>query len=489
MEINSGISLGHFSSAWFVTNASHVLRDGQIVYLKDDSGQFKKGDGVRLLSALPWLGGGSDTISLANTKMLVGNASNEAAEVSLTLSATPGVFALANTGVLTMPNASPITRGLLSNSDWVSFNDKVPSSRSVSTSSPLSGGGILSGNLTLSISQSGISSDGFLSSTDWNTFNSKEPSLAAGTTAQYYRGDKSWQTLSTEVESVVNPLLTLKADLASPTFTGVATFQNIIRLTSAALGTAVAGNIEFLTDKYYGVISTGTSRREIALNESSLTNTGIVYANSSGRLVTSSTSGVVTNGSSISIGALATGGYNGSYGAYNSRHVGIAINRAFVAEHANASGYVVNELRGSGSSGNFQPVFWNAVYSYATSGNYTGTSIPVASTCLINASISNYASAGTATGTLVSAALTHYVLAGTTGASVGLVHGASGIRIDTINALHNALSSGVSLHINTGILRYSSRQIGNAGLSSGDVYVDTAANILANGDYVVGMKA
>ena len=33
-----------------------------------------------------------------------------------------------------------------------------------------------------------------------------------------------------------------------------------------------------------------------------------------------------------------------------------------------------------------------------------------------------------------------------------------------------------------------SLQTGNAGLSSGDLYVDTAANILANGDLVVGRK-
>ena len=32
-------------------------------------------------------------------------------------------------------------------------------------------------------------------------------------------------------------------------------------------------------------------------------------------------------------------------------------------------------------------------------------------------------------------------------------------------------------------------QVGNAGLVSGDTYKDTAANILAAGDYIVGMKA
>lgn len=38
---------------------------------------------------------------------------------------------------------------------------------------------------------------GALSSTDWATFNGKQAAIASGTTAQYYRGDKSWATLNT----------------------------------------------------------------------------------------------------------------------------------------------------------------------------------------------------------------------------------------------------------------------------------------------------
>lgn len=39
---------------------------------------------------------------------------------------------------------------------------------------------------------------GYLTSTDWNTFNDKEPAITAGTSDQYWRGDKSWQTLDTD---------------------------------------------------------------------------------------------------------------------------------------------------------------------------------------------------------------------------------------------------------------------------------------------------
>jgi hypothetical protein len=49
------------------------------------------------------------------------------------------------------------------------------------------------------ISQSNITTDGYLSSIDWNTFNDKQPLIACGTTSQYYRGDKTFQTLDTSV--------------------------------------------------------------------------------------------------------------------------------------------------------------------------------------------------------------------------------------------------------------------------------------------------
>jgi hypothetical protein len=75
----------------------------------------------------------------------------------------------------------------------------VTSARTISTTAPLTGGGDLSANRTLAITQAGASADGYLSSTDWNTFNNKENAVTAGTSAQYYRGDKTFQTLDTSV--------------------------------------------------------------------------------------------------------------------------------------------------------------------------------------------------------------------------------------------------------------------------------------------------
>jgi len=58
----------------------------------------------------------------------------------------------------------------------------VTNARTISTTAPLSGGGDLTANRTLSITQASTSTDGYLSSTNWNTFNNKFtlPALTSG---------------------------------------------------------------------------------------------------------------------------------------------------------------------------------------------------------------------------------------------------------------------------------------------------------------------
>jgi hypothetical protein len=108
--------------------------------------------------------------------------------------------------------ASAVAKGFLTAIDWSVFNAKVPSSRILNTTSPLQGGGDLSGDRTLTIADAAadgvtkgaaafnnndfnssggvISIDyangqqasnfnkGFLSSVDWTTFNNKPTSFA-----------------------------------------------------------------------------------------------------------------------------------------------------------------------------------------------------------------------------------------------------------------------------------------------------------------------
>ena len=64
---------------------------------------------------------------------------------------------------------------------WLGYTP-VTDARTISTTAPLSGGGDLTANRTLSITQATTSTDGYLSSTNWNTFNNKFtlPTLTSG---------------------------------------------------------------------------------------------------------------------------------------------------------------------------------------------------------------------------------------------------------------------------------------------------------------------
>jgi hypothetical protein len=50
--------------------------------------------------------------------------------------------------------------------------------------------------ITLNVPNASASNRGALTSTDWSTFNGKQDQITAGTTSQYYRGDKTFQTLN-----------------------------------------------------------------------------------------------------------------------------------------------------------------------------------------------------------------------------------------------------------------------------------------------------
>lgn len=54
---------------------------------------------------------------------------------------------------------------------------KVATTRTISTTAPLNGGGNLTADRTLSITQANTTTDGYLSSTDWTTFNGKQAAL------------------------------------------------------------------------------------------------------------------------------------------------------------------------------------------------------------------------------------------------------------------------------------------------------------------------
>lgn len=84
-------------------------------------------------------------------------------------------------GGLTSVAWGDITGTLSNQTDLQSaLNAKVPTSRTISTTAPITGGGDLSADRTLAMHVADATHDGYLSSTDWGTFNSKQSALTIG---------------------------------------------------------------------------------------------------------------------------------------------------------------------------------------------------------------------------------------------------------------------------------------------------------------------
>ena len=109
----------------------------------------------------------------------IGNQSgtNTGDETTATIKTKLGITTLSgsNTGdetTATIKTKLGITTLSGSNTGDQDLSGLTPKTTTISTTTPLQGGGDLSANRTLSILQSNTSQSGFLSSTDWNTFNS-----------------------------------------------------------------------------------------------------------------------------------------------------------------------------------------------------------------------------------------------------------------------------------------------------------------------------
>lgn len=110
------------------------------------------------------------------------------------------------TPAISMAAATSSVNGYLTSSDWSLFNGKQNALTFGTVSTTTTGLSIGSGanstvgpNVTINVQTASSSQPGLLSAADWTTFNSKEPAISAGTTLQYWRGDKSFQTLNTAI--------------------------------------------------------------------------------------------------------------------------------------------------------------------------------------------------------------------------------------------------------------------------------------------------
>jgi hypothetical protein len=176
---------------------------------------------------------------------------------------------------------------------WVSPTGGVPTTRLVSTTAPLAGGGALSSDLTLSIPLATNSTDGYLSATDRTAFNLKENALTFNS------------PLSRTTNTISIPAATAGADgyLTSGDFTNFNTAytNRITSLTTTGSGAAtlISNTLNIPTPTLAGLGGVPTSRQ--------LTINGTTYDLSADRSWTiSGTSPLTTKGDLYTFGTADT---------------------------------------------------------------------------------------------------------------------------------------------------------------------------------------
>lgn len=137
--------------------------------------------------------------TLPSGKIFVGDSSDVAAGVTLTLNNAGGTFGLSNTGVLTFPDASGTTRGLLTSTDWTTFNNKQSALTFGNLTEATSGvltitggtGAVIGSGTTIQVKQAATGQSGYLSNTDWNTFNGKVGGSGPTNRIAYWSGSSA----------------------------------------------------------------------------------------------------------------------------------------------------------------------------------------------------------------------------------------------------------------------------------------------------------
>jgi hypothetical protein len=183
LTAGTGISIGGTTTVPTVTNTA-----------PDQTVVLTPGTGIGITGTYP-------SFTITNSSPSSGGTVTSVAALTLGTTGTDLSSTVANsttTPVITLnvPTASASNRGALSSTDWTTFNNKVATTRTISTTAPLTGGGDLTANRTIAIPVATNAVDGYLSSMDWAIFNGK--ASGSDIAAQWHKAGNSGTTAGTD---------------------------------------------------------------------------------------------------------------------------------------------------------------------------------------------------------------------------------------------------------------------------------------------------
>lgn len=217
------------------------------------------------------------------------------------------ISSVGTTHTFNIPTASAGARGLLSSADWTTFNNKQNAltfgNVSTSTSGVTIGNGTASTvgpNVTVNIATASAIQNGLLSSTDWSTFNNKQNAITLTTTGTSGAATLVGSTLNIPQyqSALTNPITGTGTTNYLSKFTGTTTLGNSqifdngtnvgIGTTSPVVALDVRGEVAIAYNANYGLRFYNDARN----NWSSIGNT--ITGSTDSNLVFKSASGVMT---------------------------------------------------------------------------------------------------------------------------------------------------------------------------------------------------
>jgi hypothetical protein len=273
------------------------------------------------------------------------------------------------TPTIELLSATSARNGYLTSTDWTTFNNKqaalgftpANSTITIATTAPLQGGGNLTANRTLSITQATTSVNGFLTSTDWNTFNNKvNISDTLDMLSPYFRdADTSLLNLTSRFAAKQNNI-TLTTTGTSGAATLIGSTLNIPQYSGGGGGTGTVTSVGLTAPSIFNVSgSPVTTSGTLALT----------YSGTALPLLNGGTGATTADGALTNLGATAQGKL--LFGITNS------VSDKFIKVNTNNTITLLNaaDTRTAIGAGNISGVGSNSYIPIFSSSSYIGQSL------------------------------------------------------------------------------------------------------------------